>query len=95
MINSTKEWHWMDDKQFKLDQALRGWGFDIEALRESEGVSPLSTKSPRANSTHKQAYEEYLRRETTPGVAPYGIKLHEPRKKILDFNEFVKRNYKL
>ena len=49
MINSTSEWHWMDDKQFNLDQALQGWGFDIEALRESEGVSPLSTKSPRAD----------------------------------------------
>lgn len=51
IINSTSEWHWMDDKELKLDQALQGWGFDIEALRESEGVSPLSTKSPRANST--------------------------------------------
>ena len=52
IINSTSEWHWMEDKEWNLDQALQGWGFDIEALREKEreGVSPLSTKSPRANN---------------------------------------------
>jgi hypothetical protein len=53
MINSTKEWHWQDRIHQTIDESLeeqlKGWGFDVGALRESEGVSPLSTKSPRAN----------------------------------------------
>jgi len=33
-----------------LIEDLKGWGFDIDALKESEGaLSSLSTKSPRAN----------------------------------------------
>ena len=55
MINSTSEWHWQDRIHQtiveSLEEQLKGWGFDVGALRESEGVSPLSTKSPRANST--------------------------------------------
>jgi len=37
-------------KEVNYDKALQAWGFDIVALRRSEGVSSLSTKSPRANS---------------------------------------------
>ena len=33
-----------------LIEDLKGWGFDIDALKESEGaLSSLSTKSLRAN----------------------------------------------
>lgn len=50
MINSTSEWHWMPtNKHEDIELQLTGWEFDMKALRESEGVSPLSTKSPRAN----------------------------------------------
>ena len=52
IINSTSEWHWMPtNKHEEIELQLTGWEFDMKALRESEGVSPLSTKSPRANST--------------------------------------------
>ena len=51
MINSTKEWHWMDNKS-DIEQKLKGWEFDIDALRESEGaLSSLDRRSPRAFST--------------------------------------------
>jgi hypothetical protein len=51
IINSTSEWHWMPtNKHEEIELQLTGWEFDMKALRESEGVSPLSTKSPRANS---------------------------------------------
>jgi len=50
MINSTSEWHWMPTNEHEeIELQLKGWEFDMKALRESEGVSPLSTKSPRAN----------------------------------------------
>ena len=56
MINSTKEWYWMDDDcriqkdiHASLIEDLEGWGFDIEALEKEGALSSLSTKSPRAN----------------------------------------------
>jgi hypothetical protein len=39
------------NKHEEIELQLKGWEFDMKALRESEGVSPLSTKSPRANLT--------------------------------------------
>ena len=53
MINSTVEWHWMDDID-PLEESLKGWGFDMKSLRESEGAlfSSLDRRSPRANSTN-------------------------------------------
>jgi len=51
MINSGREWDWMDDNQ--VEKALAGWGFEMERLRASEGgASPsLDRRSPRAFST--------------------------------------------
>ena len=44
-----------------IEQRLRGWGFDMEALKESEGAFSLSPpKGPRAFSTNVS--NEYLRR---------------------------------
>ena len=38
-----------------LIEDLKGWGFDIDALKESEGaLSSLSTKSPRADLTEEE-----------------------------------------
>ncbi len=53
MINSTKEWHWMDDID-PLEESLKGWGFDMKRLRASEGGAFLSLdrRSPRAFSTN-------------------------------------------
>ncbi len=40
-------------KTKKLLRALKGWGFDVPALRESEGAfSYLDRRSPRAFSTN-------------------------------------------
>ena len=51
MINSGREWDWMDDKKQQHD--LEGWGFDMERLRESEGGRlSLDRRSPRAFSTN-------------------------------------------
>ena len=54
MVNSGKEWDWMDDRIHKaidesLVEDLKGWGFDIEALESEGALSSLSTKSPRAD----------------------------------------------
>ena len=36
-----------------MKQRLKGWGFDVNALRESEGaLSSLDRRSPRAFSTN-------------------------------------------
>ena len=36
-----------------IEQRLEGWGFDMDALRESEGAfSSLDRRSPRAFSTN-------------------------------------------
>ena len=52
MINSTKEWHWMDDRS-DIEHKLEGWGFDMEALRASEGAFlSLDRRSPRADITN-------------------------------------------
>ena len=47
------------NKRMKVDQhdemelRLEGWGFDVDALRESEGaLSSLDRRSPRAFSTN-------------------------------------------
>ena len=51
MINSGREWDWMDDKQ----ENLKGWGFDMERLKTTErgggGASLSPPKVPRAFST--------------------------------------------
>jgi len=51
MINSGREWDWMDDKQ----DNLKGWGFDMERLKTTErgggGASLSPPKVPRAFST--------------------------------------------
>lgn len=60
MINSTREWDWMDDDcriqkdiELSLIEELEGWGFDMDSLRESEGAfSSLDRRSPRAFSTN-------------------------------------------
>ena len=53
MINSGREWDWMDDKQQQHD--LEGWGFDLERLKTTErgggGASLSPPKVPRANIT--------------------------------------------
>jgi len=53
MINSGREWDWMDDKQQQHD--LEGWGFDMERLKTTErgggGASLSPPKVPRAFST--------------------------------------------
>ena len=54
MINSGKEWDWMDDRIHKsidesLVEDLKGWGFDTDALEREGAFAPQSTKSPRAN----------------------------------------------
>ena len=51
MINSGREWDWMDDTH--IEKALVGWGFELDRLRESEGgaASSLDRRSPRAFST--------------------------------------------
>ena len=53
MINSTKEWHWMDDID-PLEESLKGWGFDMKRLRASEGGAFLflDRRSPRAFSNN-------------------------------------------
>jgi len=52
MINSTKEWHWMDDRS-DIEEKLKGWEFDVEALRASEGAFlSLDRRSPRADFTN-------------------------------------------
>lgn len=52
MINSTKEWHWMDDRS-DIEHKLEGWEFDVEALRASEGAFlSLDRRSPRAFSNN-------------------------------------------
>lgn len=52
MINSTKEWHWMDDRS-DIEHKLEGWEFDVEALRASEGAFlSLDRRSPRADFTN-------------------------------------------
>ena len=54
MINSGREWDWMDDKQQQHD--LEGWGFDMERLKTTErgggGASLSPPKVPRAFSTN-------------------------------------------
>ena len=44
----------MKKKVLKNGPALEGWGFDLQALRESEGgvSSSLDRRSPRAFSTN-------------------------------------------
>ena len=53
MINTGKEWHWMDENT-PIEDKLSGWGFDMDSLRESEGAlfSSLDRRSPRAFSTN-------------------------------------------
>lgn len=52
MINSTKEWHWMDDRS-DIEHKLEGWGFDMDSLRAGEGAFlSLDRRSPRAFSTN-------------------------------------------
>ena len=41
------------DKHDEMELRLEGWGFDVDALRESEGaLSSLDRRSPRAFSTN-------------------------------------------
>lgn len=41
------------DQYEDMDLRLEGWGFDVDALRESEGaLSSLDRRSPRAISTN-------------------------------------------
>ena len=53
MINSGREWDWMDNKQQQYD--LAGWGFDLKRLKMTErgggGASLSPPKVPRAFST--------------------------------------------
>tara|TARA_R110000851_G_scaffold197243_1_gene348302 strand:+ start:593 stop:907 length:315 start_codon:yes stop_codon:yes gene_type:complete len=51
MINSGREWDWIDDNS-TIGEALRGWGFDMNGLKEGEGaLSSLPPKATRAFST--------------------------------------------
>lgn len=53
MINSGREWDWMDEAKLSLMEQLEGWGFDMDSLRESEGGRlSLDRRSPRAFSTN-------------------------------------------
>ena len=49
MINSGREWDWMDNRN-NMDEALRGWGFDMNGLKE-EGAFLSPPKVTRAFST--------------------------------------------
>ena len=51
MINNGREWDWIDDNS-TIGEALRGWGFDMNGLKEGEGaLSSLPPKATRAFST--------------------------------------------
>ena len=51
MINSGREWDWMDNNN-SIEEALRGWGFDMNGLKEGEGaLYSLPPKATRAFST--------------------------------------------
>lgn len=49
MINSGREWDWMDNRN-NMEEALRGWGFDMNGLKE-EGAFSSPPKVTRAFST--------------------------------------------
>ena len=48
MINSGREWDWMDNRNNMDD--LEGWGFDMDSLKE-EGAFSSPPKVTRAFST--------------------------------------------
>jgi hypothetical protein len=49
MINSGREWDWMDNRS-NIEENLRGWGFDVEDMKE-EGALSSPPKVTRAFST--------------------------------------------
>ena len=37
MINSGKEWRWMEEDSYeRIFQQLKGWGFDMDRLEDTE-----------------------------------------------------------
>ena len=48
MINSGREWDWMDNRS-NIEENLRGWGFDVDDMKEGASLSP--PKVTRAFST--------------------------------------------
>ena len=65
----------MNKKNKKYGPALEGWGFDLKALRESEGgvSSSLDRRSPRAFSTNVSNERDY---NLPPGLSPNGNKIN-------------------
>ena len=49
MINSGREWDWMDNTS-NIEENLRGWGFDVDDMKE-EGALSSPPKVTRAFST--------------------------------------------
>ena len=57
-----------------MKQRLKGWGFDVNALRESEGaLSSLDRRSPRAFSTNVSNDPTNKQDDNLPnGMSPNG-----------------------
>ena len=57
-----------------MKQRLKGWGFDVNALRESEGaLSSLDRRSPRAFSTNVSNDLPNKQGDNLPnGISPNG-----------------------
>ena len=62
------------DKHDEMELRLEGWGFDVDALRESEGaLSSLDRRSPRAFSTNVSNDLPNKQGDNLPnGISPNG-----------------------
>ena len=62
------------DKHDEMELKLEGWGFDVDALRESEGaLSSLDRRSPRAFSTNVSNDLPNKQGDNLPdGISPNG-----------------------
>ena len=68
MINSGREWDWMDDKQQQYD--LAGWGFDLKRLKTCDIISAerLEQAAVSAGSVGDSRPERFAGRQRTSGV---------------------------
>ena len=62
------------DQHDEMELKLEGWGFDVDALRESEGaLSSLDRRSPRAFSTNVSNDLPNKQGDNLPdGISPNG-----------------------